>query len=196
MEQTAAEPAAVAVPVKNPWSPTTLAAGLVLLAGFIVFMSFAASPHAYHVYLGFHVVLSVLWVGGDITLTTLGLKFERVNDGPTLQALGRMGTWIGTRIYTPALFGVIGFGVALMVEADIDWGQFWVVFGLIGWFLASAIGVGFVGPELGRIDEAAQKFGPQSEEVGRRVKRLFMIFRFDTALLILIVLDMTAKPSF
>ena len=35
-----------------------------------------------------------------------------------------------------------------------------------------------------------------SAEVGRRVKRLFMIFRFDTALLILIVIDMVAKPSF
>jgi len=32
--------------------------------------------------------------------------------------------------------------------------------------------------------------------VRRRVRRLFTIFRFDTALLILIVLDMTAKPSF
>jgi hypothetical protein len=31
--------------------------------------------------------------------------------------------------------------------------------------------------------------------VRRRVQRLFTIFRFDTALLILIVLDMTAKPS-
>jgi hypothetical protein len=35
-----------------------------------------------------------------------------------------------------------------------------------------------------------------SDEVGRRVRRLFMIFRFDTALLILIVIDMVAKPSF
>jgi len=29
-----------------------------------------------------------------------------------------------------------------------------------------------------------------------RVKRLFMIFRFDTALLVLIVVNMAAKPSF
>jgi len=28
------------------------------------------------------------------------------------------------------------------------------------------------------------------------VKRLFAIFRFDTAILILVVIDMTAKPSF
>ena len=52
-----------------------------------------------------------------------------------------------------------------------------------------------MGPELGRIDEAAQKHGPDSEEVRRRVNRLFMIFRFDTVLLILIVVDMAAKPG-
>ena len=56
--------------------------------------------------------------------------------------------------------------------------------------------MGFVGPELGRIDEAARTHGPESEEVARRVKRLFAIFRFDTALLILIVLDMATRPSF
>ncbi len=135
-----------------------------------------------------------VWVGGDITLTTLGIVFERRGDGETLGALGRMGTWIGTRVYTPTLFVVIGFGIALMHEADLDWGQFWVIFGLIGWAIAACVGIGFVGPELGRIDEAARTHGPDSPEVGRRVKRLFMIFRFDTALLVLIVIDMTAKP--
>ena len=56
--------------------------------------------------------------------------------------------------------------------------------------------VGFVGPELGRIDEAARTQGPESVEVARRVRRLFMIFRFDTALLMLIVINMAVKPSF
>jgi hypothetical protein len=58
------------------------------------------------------------------------------------------------------------------------------------------VGIAFVGPELGRIDKAAQQFGPESPEVARRVKRLFTIFRFDTALLVLIVVDMTARPTF
>jgi uncharacterized membrane protein len=120
--------------------------------------------------------------------------FERRKEGEVLAALGRMGTWIGTRVYTPVLFIVIAFGIALMDEANFDWGQFWVIFALIGWAVAGTLGIGFVGPELGRIDEAARAHGPQSEEVMRRVKRLFMIFRFDTALLILIVIDMSAKP--
>jgi uncharacterized membrane protein len=172
----------------------TLLAGLFLLVGTILFLAVAVEPHAYRIYLTVHIVSALVWVGGDVTLTTLGIVFERRGEGETLGALGRMGTWIGTRVYTPTLFVVIGFGIAMMLEADIDWGQFWVIFGLIGWAIATVVGIGFVGPELGRIDEAARTQGPDSPEVAQRVKRLFMIFRFDTALLILIVIDMTAKP--
>jgi uncharacterized membrane protein len=171
-----------------------LIAGALLLAGAIVFLWYA--PASYQIYLALHVLAVVVWVGGDVTLTTLGIVFESKQDGPTLAALGRMGAWIGTRIYTPALFFVFGFGVALVEKSGVGWNHFWIVFAVVGWSLAMAIGIGFVGPELGRIDRAAQEHGPESPEVGRRVKRLFMIFRFDTALLILIVLDMTAKPSF
>jgi uncharacterized membrane protein len=172
----------------------TLLAAAFLLVAAIVFLAYA--PSAYSIYLAIHVLSAVVWVGGDVTLTTLGIVFERRGEGETLGALGRMGAWIGTRVYTPALFVTLAFGIALMLEGDLDWGEFWVVFGLVGWTIAAVVGVGFVGPELGRIDEAVRAHGPDSPEVARRVKRLFMIFRFDTALLILIVLVMTTKPSF
>jgi uncharacterized membrane protein len=179
-------------PAAAPLSRSALFAGLVLLVGSIVILWFA--PDSYQIYKALHVIAIVIWVGGDITLTTLGIVFERKADGPTLAALGRMGAWVGTRIYTPALFVAFALGVALMQKGGWSWGSFWIDFALVGWAIAATVGVGFVGPELGRIDKAAQEFGPDSAEVGRRVHRLFTVFRFDTALLILIVLDMTAKP--
>ena len=191
------EPAAEAPPRSVPrlfggFGVDTLAAGALLLVFAIVFLSFA--PFTYQIYKAVHVVAAVIWVGGDVTLTTLGIVFERRKEGETLAALGRMGTWIGTRVYTPVLFVVIAFGLALMHEGHFGYGHFWVIFALLGWATAGTIGIAFVGPELGRIDEAARAHGPQSEEVMRRVKRLFMIFRFDTAVLLLIVIDMSAKP--
>jgi uncharacterized membrane protein len=183
----------VAAP-KAPWSRSTLLAGLVLLAALIVFLSFA--PAGYQVLVTLHVVAAVLWVGGDLTLTTLGIRYERLADGPTLATLGKVGTWIGTRVYTPASIAAVAFGIAAVAEGNLDWGQFWIVYGLVGWTIAFTVGVSFIGPELGRIDKAAQEFGPESEEVGRRVRRLFAIFRFDTALLVSIVIVMAAKPSF
>jgi uncharacterized membrane protein len=183
------------VPAAGKLSNSTLVAGLVVLVGSILFLWYA--PDAYQIYKAIHVIAIVVWVGGDITLTTLGIVFERRNDGPTLAALGKMGTWIGTRVYTPTLFVVFAFGAAMMQKGGYDWwGVFWIDFALVGWAIAALVGVGFVGPELGRIDKAAQELGPASAEVGRRVKRLFFVFRFDTALLILIVIDMVAKPSF
>lgn len=186
-----------AVEAPKPFAPIAtdaLVAGALLLAATVVFLWYA--PASYQIYLALHILAVTVWVGGDITLTTLGVVFEHKRDGPTLAALGRMGTWIGTRVYTPVLFFVFGFGVALIEKAGIGWNHFWVIFGVVGWSLAMTIGIGFVGPELGRIDKAAQTYGPDSAEVARRVKRLFTIFRFDSALLALIVIDMAAKPSF
>jgi uncharacterized membrane protein len=190
MSDLSAEPRRFAAPI----APDALLAFALLLAGAIVFLWYA--PASYQVYLALHILAVTIWVGGDVTLTTLGIVFERKQDGPTLAALGRMGAWIGTRVYTPTLFFVLGFGIALVEKANIPWDQFWIIFALVGWTLATVIGIAFVGPELGRIDRAAQGFGPESAEVGRRVKRLFTIFRFDTAMLVLVVVDMAAKPTF
>jgi uncharacterized membrane protein len=191
MEQTAPAPPKSFVPTI---SPDALLAGILLLAGAIVMLWYA--PGSLEIYLALHILSVTVWVGGDITLTTLGIVFEHKRDGATLAALGRMGGWIGTRVYTPALFFTFGFGVALVQKFNFPWDQFWIIFGVVGWSIAAAVGIGFVGPELGRIDKTAQEFGPESPEVAKRVKRLFTIFRFDTALLALIVIDMTARPTF
>jgi hypothetical protein len=123
-----------------PITLDTLLAGALLLAGAIVFLWYA--PGSYQVYLaaahpGRHGL-----VGGDITLTTLGIVFDQKRDGPTLAALGRMGTWIGTRVYTPALFFVFAFGVALVEKSGTPWDQFWVIFGVASWAAAMTIGIG------------------------------------------------------
>ena len=173
---------------------STMLAGIVLVAGTIVLLWYA--PYSYNIYKALHVLAIVIWVGGDVTLTTLGLVFERKGDGEALAQLGKMGGWIGPKLYTPILFAVFGFGVALIEKGNLGWSSFWIDFAIVGWGIATVVGVAFVGPELGRIDKAAQQFGPDSAEVARRVKRLFTVFRFDTVLLMLIVLDMTAKPSF
>jgi uncharacterized membrane protein len=185
----AAEPAAAAPAA----SRSTLPAAFLLVAGTVVFLWYA--PGAFTVYKALHVTSAVVWVGGDVTLTVLGVVYELKRDHQTLAALGKMGAWIGVRVYTPALFAVLAFGIAAIEKGGLGWHVFWIDFGLVGWAIAACVGVLFVGPELGRIDRAAERFGPDSPEVGRRVARLFAIFRFDTALLVLIVVDMAAKPS-
>lgn len=179
----------------GPRTPVSLMLALILVISMaIVFLWYA--PSSYQIYLALHILAITVWVGGDITLTTLGVIFERKRDGEALAQLGKMGGWIGPRVYTPALFAVLGLGVALVEKGHWGWSTFWVDFALAGWAVSASTGVAFIGPELGRIGQVAERLGPDSPEVGRRVSRLFMVFRFQTALLILIVLDMAAKPNF
>jgi hypothetical protein len=49
---------------KAPWSRSTLLAALVLLAGLVVFLSFA--PNAYQVYLALHVIAAVIWAAATL----------------------------------------------------------------------------------------------------------------------------------
>jgi len=186
--------AAVELEPRRRTAVSTLLAGLTLIVGTVVLLWYA--PDAYAIYKAGHVIAIVVWVGGDITLTTLGIVFERRGDQETLAALGKVGAWIGVHVYTPALFAVLAFGIALVQRGHWGWGTTWIDLALAGWAIAATVGVLFVGPELGRIDKAAMELGPQSDEVARRVRRLFAVFRFDTVLLILIVLDMTLKPAF
>ncbi len=173
---------------------SALLAGLALIAGVVAILWYA--PDSYTIYKALHVIAIVVWVGGDITLTTLGIVFERRGDSETLATLGKLGSWIGVRVYTPAAFAVFAFGVALVQQGHWGWNVLWIDLALAGWAIATGVGVLFVGPELGRIDRDAAAFGPESAQVARRIKRLFTVFRFDTVLLILIVLDMTVKPTF
>ena len=78
---------------------STMLAGIVLIVGAIVFLWYA--PDSYNIYKALHVVAILVWVGGDVTLTTLGIVFERRRDDGALAELGKMGGWIGTRVYTP-----------------------------------------------------------------------------------------------
>ena len=179
---------------KERTATSAMIAAALYIAVAIVFLWFA--PASYQIYLALHIAAVVVWVGGDLTLTTLGVVFERKKDAEALAQLGKMGGWIGPHVYTPALFAVLGLGIALVEKGHWGWNHFWIDFALAGWGVAASVGVGFVGPELGRIGRAAEALGPDAPEVGRRVTRLFMIFRYQTALLVMIVIDMAAKPTF
>ena len=50
-----------------------------LFAGAILFLALA--PSAYYAYLAIHILSAVIWVGGDVTLTVLGIVFERRGEG-------------------------------------------------------------------------------------------------------------------
>jgi uncharacterized membrane protein len=172
---------------------TLLAAGL-LLAGTLVFL--LETDSWYLAFKAVHVLAAVLWIGGGAFLTFMAIATERADDPRRLIEVAKQAEWGATRIFVPASFVVLGMGIAMTINGDLDWGRFWLVFGLIAWGISTAIGVGFLTPQIKKLTRLLEDHDARDPEVQAVVTPLLLAARLDIALLLLIVVDMTVKPSF
>ena len=172
----------------------TLVAAGVLLVGAVVFS--LESDSWYLAFKAVHVVSAVLWIGGGAFLTFMAMATERSDDPGRLIEVARQAEWGATRIFVPASFVVLGMGIALTINGDLDWGQFWLVFGLVAWAISTAIGVGFLTPRIKTLNSLIDERGERDPGVQAAVRPILLAARLDIALLLLIVVDMTVKPSF
>jgi uncharacterized membrane protein len=172
----------------------TLGAAAVLLVGALVFI--VESDSWYLAFKAVHVVAAVLWIGGGAFLTFMAMATERAEDPGRLIEVARQAEWGATRIFVPASFVVLAMGVAMTINGDLDWGQFWLVFGLVVWAISTAIGVGFLTPRIKALNALIHEHGEGDPAVQGAVQPILLAARLDIALLLLIVIDMTVKPSF
>jgi uncharacterized membrane protein len=169
----------------------TSAIGLALL---VVSIIFAASAPWYFVFKMLHVGAAVIWVGGGFFIAVCAVLAELANDDDQLLQIGHWAEVVAGRLFPAMSFLVLGFGIAMTMNGDIPYDQFWLIFGLVAWALSAATGIAFLGPEAKRLNKIAATLGPQSPEAQARLRRILLVARVDVALMFLIVFDMVVKP--
>jgi uncharacterized membrane protein len=172
---------------------TAIAGGL-LLVGALVFI--LESDSWYLAFKTVHVISAVLWIGGGAFLTFMAMATERAEDPGRLIEVARQAEWGAVRIFVPASFVVLAMGIAMTVNGDLHWGQFWLAFGLVAWAISTAIGVGFLTPRIKQLNALIEEQGERGAAVQAAVRPILLAARLDIALLLLIVIDMTVKPRF
>jgi uncharacterized membrane protein len=187
--------AGAAAPTDSRSSQLTLLAGLVLLVGSIVFLW--QSSGAYEIYKTLHVAFAVIWVGGGIALTIIGLLAERADDPRDLATIVKYAEKLGQRVFSPSSVVVLAFGIAMIEKGGLGWGTFWIDFALVLWAVSFAVGAGYLGPTAGKLHKLHEASGGAlTPEITAVQQRILRVIRFDAAMLLLIVVDMAAKPSF
>lgn len=143
-----------------------------------------------------HILAAIAWVGGAITMQTVGARLVRAESAEAVAAFARTAEWIGPRLYMPASLAVLGFGIALVVVSE-TWsiGELWIILGLVGIAISAIGGAVFFGPQAKRIGEALRSEGAESERAQALIRRLFVVGRIDLLILLLIVADMVLKPG-
>ena len=189
MEQVVVAPSAA-----NRRRTSIIVTASIAVALVAVSIVFAASAPWYYVFKMLHVGAAVVWVGGGLFITILAVLAELANNDDQLLQIGHWAEVVAGRLFPVMSFIVLGFGIAMTMNFDISYNQFWIIFGLVAWALSAATGILFLGPESKRLNRAAAAHGPKSPEVQARLRRILLVVRVDVALMFLIVFDMVVKP--
>jgi hypothetical protein len=99
------------------------------------------------------------------------------------------------RLFVPASFAVLVFGILLVLDGPWDFHQLWIVLGLVGSAFSFLLGTLFLSPESGRIAKLIEAHGPAHEAVTSRISRILALSRFELSILFAVVLDMAMKPT-
>jgi uncharacterized membrane protein len=141
-----------------------------------------------------HVLASVMWVGGAVMLTLLGIMTIGLRDPVRLAQFARQVAFLGGRYFPPLSLMVIGFGFWMVEEGDLGYDATWLQIGIAGWIASFLIGAGYLGPHASKLAKLLDRRPPEDQEVQGLIRRLLLVARIDAVILLFIVFDMTAKP--
>ena len=171
-----------------------VALAVVALALVFVFKTNVAPSHWYAFFRWVHVTGAVLWVGGGLTLTILALKAERSADPAEMAMIARQAAFVGERVFAPIGLLVLGMGIAMVVNLDLDWGTSWILIGLIGYAITFTTGLLVLGPQAKRIGQLIETVGADAAETQAAIRRILLIARVDEGVLLLVIAAMILKP--
>jgi uncharacterized membrane protein len=149
---------------------------------------------SYELWLFLHLVGTIVWVGGAVVVQAFGALTQRARDPAQTAAFGRNSTWVGTWLFMPASALVLLTGALLTEDGGWDWGEPFVLIGLVGWVVVAGAVFGYVMPSMKRLGARMAQEGP-SPELAARVRRVVLVARFFLGLLFVIVLAMIVKPG-
>lgn len=142
-----------------------------------------------------HVLAAAVWIGGGVTFTLLASRAWASRDDARVLELTRMGDHVGTRMFAPAAFVLLGAGIWAVAEGNWEWGDAWVSIGFAGWIIGFLIAIGWHSAEGRRIREAVDEGGAAGPRARRIATTGMVVGLVELAVLVVVVWAMVAKPG-
>jgi uncharacterized membrane protein len=139
-----------------------------------------------------HVSAAAIWLGGGFIFQAYGVAVRNGGDPGEMATFAGRASRVGERVFVPASLLVLLAGIGMMIEGSWDWGQLWVVFGLVvfaGSFLSGLVHIAPMGKKI-------EAVGPESPEGQELIRKIFASLRIELVFLYSIAFAMTVKPTF
>ena len=148
----------------------------------------------YELWLFLHVTAAIVWIGGATAIQVFGILTKRAADPAKTAFLARNVSFTVMWVFLPAALVVIASGVGLTETGNWDWGEPFIVLGLVLWAVVALVAFGFLGRAMGRAGARLAAEGP-SPALALHMRNLVWLSRGLLAILVVIVFLMTVKPG-
>jgi uncharacterized membrane protein len=149
----------------------------------------------YQFYLTVHILAAIVWVGGATITQVYAARAQASGDPERIAGFAHDAEFVGRTMFAPSAVVLLIFGFLLVNEGDWSLSSAWIDVALAVWAASFVVGIGFLGPESGRIGRLIEQRGATAPEVRRRIERIFLISRIELLFLLVIVVDMVTKPG-
>ena len=143
-----------------------------------------------------HIAAATIWVGGGVTLSVIGARARRSNEPLVVGDFARLLSYVGLRVFTPAVVVVLLSGIGLvLVDSEWSFTQAWVLLGIVAFAIAFLIGAVYLSRSalrLGRLaDEASMSLPAAREQLDRWLAGYAVVL----IVLLFALWDMVFKPG-
>ena len=150
--------------------------------------------NGYELALFLHIFAAMIWIGGAIAIQILAIKVVGRDDAAEITRFTSDIEQVGMKVFMPASLVVLAAGSWMIYDGPWKLSDTWLAVGLALYGLSFITGMGFLGPESGRISKLTAEHGPAHPDVLRRIKRIFLVSRIELVWLVAIVALMVFKP--
>lgn len=141
-----------------------------------------------------HVLAVIVWVGGGVMIQILLARAKRA--GPEAMTWFNQGAeWTSQRVFVPASFAALGFGIWLVIDGPWSFGDTWITLGLVGFAVSAINGSVNLGQAAKKMKELIASKGPADPGVQRLARHMDVFGRIDLLILTAVVFDMVVKPG-
>jgi uncharacterized membrane protein len=142
-----------------------------------------------------HVASAIVWVGGGVMLSLVGVRVRRSEDRAVLAEFAETLSYLGLRLFTPAVVVVLLSGIGLvLVSSEWDFTQLWVLLALGAFVIAFLIGVIFLSRSALEFDRAV-KGTADLAVVRQALGRWIAGYAVVLIILAFVLWDMIFKPG-
>lgn len=142
-----------------------------------------------------HITAAVIWVGGGVMLSIIGARARRTGDIALLGDFARTLSYVGLRVFTPAVIVVLITGVWLVLaEQSGDFSRLWVVLALVAFAAAFLIGAMFLSRTAIRLERVATGPSPDLQSARDALGAWLIGYAAVVVILVFAIWDMVFKP--